>query len=66
MNGILTVAASATATAYAIGGNTDDFTSVNKHGNVKAGAVCLTHPTSIGIIKKVLEQGIVPLTSGLH
>jgi hypothetical protein len=66
VNGILTVTTSATATAYAIRGYTDDFPSMDKHGNVKAGAINLSHPTGIGICQKSLEQGIMPLTSRLH
>jgi hypothetical protein len=49
MDGILTVSASTTPTAKTIRCNTDDFATVNKHGYMKAGAIRLTHPTSVGV-----------------
>ncbi len=63
---ILTIPASTTTTAYAIRGNTDDFPSMDKHGNMKASAIGLSHPTGVGVRQKVLEQGVVPLPSRLH
>ncbi len=66
MNGVLAVAASATATPDTIGGNTENLSSMHKHRQMKTGTVCLSHATGVGVLQETLQQGIMPLTRGLN
>jgi hypothetical protein len=66
MNGILAIPTPATATAQTIGSDTKNLATMHKHSKMKTGTVALSQPSGIWILQKTIEQGIMPLPSGLN
>lgn len=66
MNRILAVAASATATAETVRSDTENLAAMHKHSKMKACAITLSQTACVRILQKTIEQGIMPLPSGLN
>lgn len=66
MNRVLAIAATAAATANTIRRYAQNPPTMYQHRQMKACAVCLPQATCVGILQKTIEQGIVPVASGLN